>query len=179
MIAQQGRVVAIEGDDALIRIGGTSGCPACDAGKGCGAGIFGRLLREQPATVRLANTVGAGVGDPVGLGIPENLFLWLVFRLYGLPLLAGLLGAVIGLAVAAGLGLAALPADLVTLACALVAAGALVAWSRRALKEFPWQTGVNVLHMARVSDEDSCSGAAALNTAGINLPTNEHERLKR
>ena len=78
MIAQQGRVVALEGDQAVVGIGGISGCPACDSGKGCGAGIFGKLLRNQEVSIRLPNSVDAHPGESVRLGISEERFLALV-----------------------------------------------------------------------------------------------------
>jgi sigma-E factor negative regulatory protein RseC len=96
MIEQQGSVVDLDGGQALIRVGPESGCPACAAGKGCGAGIFGRLLKRRPVVLRLENAIGARRGDIVRVGIPERLFLGLVTRLYLLPLLAALAGAAIG-----------------------------------------------------------------------------------
>jgi len=96
MIEQQGQVIAVSGHLASVRLGGNSGCPACDAGKGCGAGIFGRLLQRKPTVLDLENVIDARVGQPVVVGLPESVFLRLVFHLYLLPLLAGLAGAVIG-----------------------------------------------------------------------------------
>lgn len=72
------------------------GCPACDAGKGCGAGIFGRLLRRQPVVVQLINQVDARQGQMVTIGIPENVFMRLLLALYLLPLITGLVGAATG-----------------------------------------------------------------------------------
>jgi sigma-E factor negative regulatory protein RseC len=93
LIEQQARVIRIEEDIAWVSVGGQSGCPACDAGKGCGAGVFGRLLRRKPVELPLPNEPGARAGQAVTLGIPESLYLKLVFRQYGWPLLAGLAGA--------------------------------------------------------------------------------------
>jgi sigma-E factor negative regulatory protein RseC len=95
MIEQQGRIVRAENGRAWVAIGPQGGCSACDAGQGCGAGLFGRLLRRGPATLGVINTQGFSVGQAVVLGIPELFFLRLVLRLYALPLLAGLAGAVI------------------------------------------------------------------------------------
>ena len=95
MIEQQARVVRIENGDAWVSVGGQSGCSACDAGKGCGAGIFGRLLRRKPVQLALPNSIAARAGQAVTLGLPESLFLRLVMRLYGWPLLGGLAGALI------------------------------------------------------------------------------------
>lgn len=90
MIEQQGRVIAVDGSVAQVQIGGRSGCPACDAGEGCGAGIFGRLLNRSEARLSLANELNLQPGDPVLVGLPETTLLRLVMRLYGWPLLAAL-----------------------------------------------------------------------------------------
>lgn len=89
-------MVSVDGGRALVRVGPTSGCPTCDRGEGCGAGVFGRLLQRRPIVLRLDNRLGAAPGDVVTVGIPERLFLFLVMRLYLLPLLAGLAGAAFG-----------------------------------------------------------------------------------
>mgnify|MGYP001078524621 CR=1 FL=1 len=93
MIEQRGQVTELDGAHAWVRIGGQSGCPACDAGKGCGAGLFGRLLNRSETTIRVANKAHAKAGQGVVLGLDERAYLALVLRLYGLPLLAGLVGA--------------------------------------------------------------------------------------
>jgi sigma-E factor negative regulatory protein RseC len=96
MIEQQGRVVATAGARVRVRLGGTSGCSACDAGHGCGAGVFGRLLRRRPVELEFDNPIGAEPGQAVMVGLPESLFLAMTLRLYLLPLLAGLAGAAAG-----------------------------------------------------------------------------------
>lgn len=156
MIAQQGRVVRIEGDDALVRIGGTSGCPACDAGNGCGAGIFGRMLRKRPVTIHTPNVIGAAVGEAVQLGIAERQFLVLVFRLYAMPILAGLLGAAFGFAASLRMGLEGLVSDLLCLLAALIGAGLIVAWNRRGLREFPMDSAVHLLHDKGAAAGQNC-----------------------
>lgn len=96
MIEQQGRVHRLDDGIAEVWVGAVSGCAACDAGKGCGAGVFGKLLRRSPGSFRVENTLQAVPGSQVTLGIPESAFLLLVMRLYGLPIVAGLVGAAFG-----------------------------------------------------------------------------------
>jgi sigma-E factor negative regulatory protein RseC len=96
MIEQQGEVLASSHGEALVRLGGRSGCAACDAGRGCGAGVFGRLLRRRPVVLPLGNAVGAQRGQAVIVGLPESWFLSLVARFYLYPLVAGLVGASLG-----------------------------------------------------------------------------------
>lgn len=96
MIEQQGRIIQLHGNEAEVQIGMSAGCSLCDQGKGCGAGIFGRLTRRKPAIVRVRNVIGARPGQWVTLGIPEKTFLTFVMRLYLLPLASALAGAAIG-----------------------------------------------------------------------------------
>ena len=92
MIEQQGRVIGLDGADALVAVGGRTGCSTCDAGEGCGAGIFGRLLDRIDAPLRVPNTLNVAPGQAVRLGLTESAFLELALRLYGLPLCFGILG---------------------------------------------------------------------------------------
>lgn len=156
MISQQGRVVAVDGEDVVVRIGGTSGCPACDAGKGCGAGIFGRLLRNRSVSINVPNVGGAQVGEAVRVGMPEARFLALVFRFYALPLVAGLAGAVAGHTIATRVGLEGLSDDLLTLSAALVAAWAALVPGRRALREFPLRSAVHLLQGTQRPAKTDC-----------------------
>jgi sigma-E factor negative regulatory protein RseC len=149
LIEQQGRVVNVCEGSVRVRIGASSGCSACDRGQGCGAGLFGRLLRRRPVELDLENTIAAAAGQPVVVGLPESLFLSLVVRLYLYPLLGGLAGAVLGhwLALIQGAGDAT--SDLSTLTGALLA-GALVLWLvRRRGPEFFDRDAVHLLRIAK------------------------------
>jgi sigma-E factor negative regulatory protein RseC len=152
MIEQQGRVVSVRGDLADVRLGGSSGCATCDAGKGCGAGIFGLLLRRRPMVVSLENTVGARPGQPVMVGMPETLFLGLVSRLYLLPLLAGTAGAIAGNYLASAAGLGAGATDAATFFGAAVAGLSVVLTRRNAAREFPASTIVHLLRVAAMEE---------------------------
>jgi sigma-E factor negative regulatory protein RseC len=149
MIEQQGQVVEITGSEARVRLGGSSGCSACDAGKGCGAGVFGRLLQRRPVVLNLDNRVGAVNGQPVIVGLPESLFLNLLTRLYLFPLLAGLGGAVIGNYLGGRWAMSSWASDILTLFGALLCGAALIQWNRKRFMEFPANVTV---HMLRVVD---------------------------
>jgi sigma-E factor negative regulatory protein RseC len=165
MIAQQGRIESIDGDEALVRIGGRSGCPACDEGKGCGAGIFGRLLRNKAVSVRSDNEIGAQVGEVVQLGIAEGIFVSLVLRLYALPVLAGLLGIAFGFTVATRSGLGAFASDTVSLVVGVAAAGLSLLWSRRGLREFPARTAVHLMRVAEAPESAACTARGPIESA--------------
>lgn len=142
--------MGIAGRQATVRLGGQAACSACEAGKGCGAGVFGKLLRRRPVRMQLDNTIDAECGQAVMVGLPESLFLRLVLRFYLLPLLAGLVGGVIGhyLAFRFGAGLAL--SDLLTLAFAVLA-GLLAIWKNRAIQsEF---SEIPAVHLLRTVGE--------------------------
>lgn len=159
MISQQGRVVAIEDGEAVVRVGGTSGCAVCDAGRGCGAGIFGRMLRKRPVEVRVINRIGANEGQAVQLGISERKYLELVFCLYAWPVIAGLLGAAIGFALASRLGLAGGLADLWALVPAVLCGGLALVRGRRKLGEFPLGDAVHLMSVAASDQASKCAAA--------------------
>jgi sigma-E factor negative regulatory protein RseC len=147
MIEQQGRVVAVRNGLADIRLGGTTGCASCDAGRGCGAGVFGRLLRRRPVVLSLENTIDARQDQPVIVGIPETLFLRLVTRLYLYPLLAGIAGAAAGYYFSTLGNFNSLSADMVTLLGGLVSGSVILVWSVKGAREFP---GRFIVHLLRV-----------------------------
>lgn len=156
MLEQQGQVVATAGGRASVRLGGQSGCAACDAGRGCGAGLFGRLLRRRPVELEFDNHVDARCGQAVVVGVPEQWFLRLVARFYLLPLLAGLGGAAVGHHVSVVLQTGTAGRDLLTLAGA-VAVGAIVLWWNRA--RTVGAPDVLAVHLLRVVDDtkfDKC-----------------------
>ena len=147
MIEQQGQVVSQRGGSLGIRMGATPGCSLCAQGKGCGAGIFGRLLARRPVEIWLPNTISARPGQLVGVGIPESVFLSLLARLYLLPLLAGLAGG--GLAHYLGGALDAENAvsdGMVLLGAMLL--GGLVLWSgRRTRADFSQKMNLKLLRV--------------------------------
>lgn len=150
MLEQQGQVVATAGGRASVRLGGQSGCAACDAGRGCGAGLFGRLLRRRPVVLEFDNHLDAICGQEVLVGLSERWFLRLVARFYLIPLLAGLGGAAFGHHVAVMLHLGAAGRDLLALAGALTAGAWVLRWSRKRPLE---SLAAPAVHLLRVVDD--------------------------
>lgn len=143
---------------AQVRLGGRSGCAACDAGKGCGAGLFGRLLRRKPATLRLEDPIGVRSGQAVVVGLPESLFLRLVGRFYGLPLLGGLGGAAAGHYVSYRLQLGAAGADALTLAVAVLMGVLVYRTGGSGRQEFSPEPAVHLLRAvdAEIEEQEKC-----------------------
>lgn len=167
MIEQQGLVVEASGEMVSVRLGGSSGCAACDAGKGCGAGVFGRLLQRKPVVLELHNAPGARVGQAVMVGLPEKLFLRLVLGFYLYPLLAGLAGAVIGHYVSVKFRAGPATADGLALLGAMLAGTTVLMWKRqghgKAAVDFPGKTAVYLLRIVDRAVSEQCDTAAPAN----------------
>jgi sigma-E factor negative regulatory protein RseC len=147
MIEQQGRVTAASDARVRVRMGGTSGCSACDAGRGCGAGIFGRLLQRRPVELEFENHIGAGIGQAVMVGLPESIFLRLVLRLYLLPLLSGLAGAVAGHYLSGRAGLSGAVVDLGALLAGVGLAWLVISRNKNRPAEFTQDSAVHLLRI--------------------------------
>ena len=139
MIEQQGKVIACRPGQVSVQLGGTSGCSACDAGKGCGAGVFGRLLQRKPVVMEFDNDLSARPGNAVMVGLPETVFLSLALRFYLYPLLAALAGAA--------------TAHFVAYTAGLAAAYLTVRRVRSQGMEF---SGRNTVHLLRIIESTSC-----------------------
>ena len=159
MLEQQGQVMAVSGRFATVRLGGNSGCPACDAGKGCGAGVFGRWFKRRPVTLDVVNEIDVRVGQTVMIGLPESLFLVLVFRLYLFPLVAGLAGLILGHYLSGVFDEVANFADGFALVGGIITGSVAIWWNRRALMEFPRQTSVHLMRILGHEDQGRCGSA--------------------
>jgi len=159
VIEQRGKVTGLEGDKAWVRIGGQSGCPACDAGKGCGAGLFGRLLNRSDARVLVNNAAQAKAGEVVVLGLDERDYLALVLRLYGAPLVAGLAGALLAVGLLGPYFQNTLLArDLIAAGAGIVSAAAALLVSRRNLPDRFTRLSPRMLNTQVVNDVQ-CAGS--------------------
>lgn len=152
MIEQQGKVTNSDGGRIEVRLGASSGCSACDAGKGCGAGVFGRLLRRKPVTLEFENSVDAAAGQAVVVGLPESMFMALVARLYLYPLLAGLAGAVAGQLLATVFEMSGGLRDIAALSGGLAAAIFTIRRTRRSNAEFSGKGAVHLLRKVECQD---------------------------
>lgn len=154
MIEQQGRVLRAENHQATVRLGGTSGCQACDKGRGCGAGLFGRLLNRRPVELELENVLQARPGQAVSVGVDEALLLRLALRLYLRPLAALLLGAVIGHLAAGALGFDGLKADVMTLTVGIIAVALALRIPGRKEMELSGANGVHMLRIVNLNNQN-------------------------
>ncbi|PJA32061.1 MAG: positive regulator for alginate biosynthesis MucC [Zetaproteobacteria bacterium CG_4_9_14_3_um_filter_53_7] len=82
---QQAEVIAVEGDQVLVRGRRASACGGCAGKSSCST--LGSWT-ERPIELRVKNSFAAAVGDQVLLEVPDSLLLKVTFRLYVLPMLA-------------------------------------------------------------------------------------------
>ena len=132
MIEQNVQVLRCENERLWVRMGSRSGCTACDNGKGCGAGLFAKLIRNKPVILELPrNNLEVESGQMLTLAVPEQIYLKLVFASYGWPLLAALGGAFAGYSLAAWLQLSPVLVDAATLVGGILACSRSVPTGRR------------------------------------------------
>ncbi|MGK2927687.1 MAG: SoxR reducing system RseC family protein [Lysobacterales bacterium] len=155
MLEQQGQVVAVADGRVSVRLGGQSGCAACDAGQGCGAGVFGKLLRRRPLILEFGNHLDAHSGQAVVVGVPEAWFLRLVARFYLLPLLAGLGGAGFGHYLSVRLQSGPSGRDILALAGGIAAGAAAVWWNRNRPVKIAHAFTVHLLRVAHNTEFES------------------------
>jgi len=161
MIEQNVHVLQCDGERLWVRMGARAGCKACDSGRGCGAGLFARLLQRKPVVLELArNGIDVQAGQMLTLAFPEQLFAKLVFASYGWPLLAALAGAYAGYAAGSWFGLGPLATDMLTFAAGVLAASALLRSVRRANTAESILRSMSVTVCIRPDSPDMCNGTA-------------------
>jgi sigma-E factor negative regulatory protein RseC len=93
LIAEQGRIVALEANAAWVEAASRRDCARCAAGKGCGGGLLGRWLGNRLHHIRAHNPYGLPVDSWVELALDERKLLLAACLMYLPPLLGLLLGA--------------------------------------------------------------------------------------
>lgn len=89
-----GTVVAIEGDEAWVEIAARA--PSCGQCSRAGTCVEGLAGDEGPRRFRIANRVGARVGDSVSVAVADGILWRAALASYGVPLLLALAGALGG-----------------------------------------------------------------------------------
>lgn len=96
MIEEHALVVGVEHDVALLEVVRRSACGLCGKTRGCGISLFGRLFGHKNNVFKAENTIHAKPGDNVVVAIEEQAVLMSAMVIYGVPLGALLLGAILG-----------------------------------------------------------------------------------
>jgi len=87
-VREEGRVIKIEGDLAQVEVERKSACRAC--------GLCS-LRRGNTMLAEAENTIGAKVGEKVRIEIPSSVVLKGALLFYALPLVALILGMILGI----------------------------------------------------------------------------------
>ena len=96
MLEESARVVDVEGEFAWVESDRTTTCSGCSARRGCGTGVIARVLGRKRLRLRVVNTIDAGVGDHIVIGIPESGVVRGSLAVYAVPLAGLFAGALFG-----------------------------------------------------------------------------------
>ncbi len=73
-----------------------STCTRCLKGEGCGSGVFARLFSRRQTFMTLGRHDDFSIGQPLRVGIEASHLVYAALLIYGLPVVAFILGALIG-----------------------------------------------------------------------------------
>ncbi len=96
MIEEIGVVVAVQGGMAEVEGQRRSACGGCAVNGACGTTLIARYFGRKRSLLLAHNGIGAGPGDRVVLGLPEEALLEVSFIAYLVPLLAMIAGGMVG-----------------------------------------------------------------------------------
>ena len=96
MIEEQAEVIELDGAHAWVACRAQQDCTRCAEGRGCGGGVLGRWLGDRLHRVRAVHDGRARVGDCVVIGVDPRVVLFAALLIYGAPLAALRVGAVVG-----------------------------------------------------------------------------------
>ncbi len=85
----KGKVIAVEGKNALIRVIRKSACDACEGKAACEGSLIGECSKSAEVTVLAGNAVGAEIGDEVEYTSSTAMTLGIAFTVFIVPLLVG------------------------------------------------------------------------------------------
>jgi len=137
-VKKEGVVIAIEGQDVVIRSQRESSCGSCAGKASCGTlGSWDVKEKEKnDYDIRLPNALHAAVGDVVMVEVPDQLILTASMTFYGFPVLAFLISGGVSFKVGEALGMSG---DLFSALGGLLGAGLTWVWlmKRPSLMQMP------------------------------------------
>jgi|TARA_R110000850_G_scaffold68038_12_gene152092 sigma-E factor negative regulatory protein RseC len=81
---------------ARVKVQRTNACESCSLKSGCGQSALTKLSSNQCLELDVENNLGANPGDEVLIAIPESGLMSASLRVYFIPLILMVLGAVVG-----------------------------------------------------------------------------------
>ena len=97
---EEGCISAVNGGMAEVRVVRGTACDGCASSGACKT-----LGGGKEMVVEAINAAGAGIGDRVRIEIPSSSVAWMAFMVYLIPVLALVLGAILGTEAGAALSL--------------------------------------------------------------------------
>ena len=100
MLEETATIVRVEGDSAWIVTRPRSACSHCASATSCETGMLSKVFARHTTVLKIENTLSAGVGDRVVVGVPNAVlvrasgiaYLMPLFGLIAVVMLAELLG---------------------------------------------------------------------------------------
>ncbi|NVJ65476.1 MAG: SoxR reducing system RseC family protein [Gammaproteobacteria bacterium] len=86
MLKEQGQIVEIKADLAMVQTVSKASCSSCQVNSSCGTGIISKAFGERSFITPISNSIHAQTGDLVEVGIPEDLVIKSSLLVYLLPL---------------------------------------------------------------------------------------------
>lgn len=94
MIEENGVVVDLKGEWAVVEPASSGGCSSCSASGGCGTASLARFFGQRKQQHYAHNPINAKPGDQVVMGLEEKALLTSSLMMYLVPLLAMIMGAI-------------------------------------------------------------------------------------
>lgn len=91
-----GEIIAIDGNQLMVRTQLKHGCSGCSQRSTCGAGLLSKAFPQRRGEFRVAAEGHFDVGDQVEIHLPDNALSGLALAMYLLPLIALITGALLG-----------------------------------------------------------------------------------
>lgn len=108
MVEETAQVVKIEGDTVWVVAIQKRACGSCQAQKGCGHSLLAKAGHKQVELPVARNSLAVVAGDSVVIGVPEQAILRASLLMYGLPLGAMIIVALLSQWLALAEGVAVL-----------------------------------------------------------------------
>lgn len=96
MIRELGEVTAISSHSVKVSTQLKTGCNGCQHQNHCGAGLLAKAFPHRNGIIELSGVYNFKVGEQVELLMPENAMVRFSLLLYGVPILAIAIAALIG-----------------------------------------------------------------------------------
>jgi sigma-E factor negative regulatory protein RseC len=96
MIEQTVKVIAIEGKHAWVESLSLHGCAKCEAGEGCGGGIFSKLFGNKQFRMKIENSLNVDLHENIVIGVEDSAVTNASLLSYLMPLVGLSLGATLG-----------------------------------------------------------------------------------